>query len=56
MTDKCYRNTPHEYETETETETHIIKRCTQCKGRKWKAKRPTAHDMQRNRTHIPVRV
>lgn len=36
MADKCWKGKKHDYETVDKTRTHIVQRCTVCKGRKWK--------------------
>ncbi len=50
---KCIKNFVHEFETVEQTSTHIIKQCTRCRIRTYKARGFTATNP---RTPIPLRA
>ncbi|KKN19217.1 hypothetical protein LCGC14_0947860 [marine sediment metagenome] len=37
--DKCWKRRPHDWNEHDETRTHLIKKCSVCKGLRWVARR-----------------
>ncbi len=44
-TDRCWKGRKHDYEEEFRTKSHIVKKCTQCKGKKWTLRRTVNIDV-----------